>query len=121
MPVEVQHGFEGADNENLNSLVLKLTYGDTTMLLGGDCETNGCERDFDSEAIDVYKVRSRSPLRPRSEKSWLNQESISGTPPATRRAHKARGGGRDSGLGGGSLPPPVSKAGVVVRACWPER
>jgi len=56
MTVEVLHGAEGADNENLNSLVLKLTYGDTTMLLGGDCETSGCESDFDPGPIDVYKV-----------------------------------------------------------------
>ena len=56
MTVDVLHGWEGADNENLNSLVLKLTYGDTTMLLGGDCETSGCENDFDPGAIDVYKV-----------------------------------------------------------------
>ena len=56
MTVEVLHGHERADNENLNSLVLKLTYGDTTVLLGGDCETSGCESDFDPGPIDVYKV-----------------------------------------------------------------
>jgi len=56
MTVEVLHGHEQADNENLNSLVLKLTYGDTTMLLGGDCESDGCESDFDPGPIDVYKV-----------------------------------------------------------------
>ena len=56
MTVEVLHGHERADNENLNSLVLKLTYGDTTVLLGGDCESIGCESDFDPGPIDVYKV-----------------------------------------------------------------
>jgi competence protein ComEC len=56
MTIEVLHGWVGADNENLNSLVLKLTYGDTTMLLGGDCETDGCEGAFDPGPIDVYKV-----------------------------------------------------------------
>ena len=56
MTVEVLHGHERADNENLNSLVLKLSYGDTTMLLGGDCESDGCESDFDPGPIDVYKV-----------------------------------------------------------------
>ena len=52
---EVLHGYVGASNENNNSLVLKITYGANTFLLGGDCESS-CEASFDPWHIDVYKV-----------------------------------------------------------------
>ena len=55
--VEVLHADVGAtENENYNSVVLRLTRGDTTLLLGGDCESEGCERFFRPGPIDVYKV-----------------------------------------------------------------
>ena len=57
MLAEVLHADVGStDNENLNSVVLRLTYGNVRMLLGGDCETWGCERVFDPGPIDIYKV-----------------------------------------------------------------
>ncbi len=56
LDAEVLHGFTGAGSENLNSLVVRLTFGEVTVLLGGDCETSGCENQFDPGPIDVYKV-----------------------------------------------------------------
>ncbi len=53
---EVLHADTGAANENLNSLVLRLTHGQVSVLLGGDCESAGCEDQFDPGPIDVYKV-----------------------------------------------------------------
>lgn len=55
MQVDVLHGGVGSANENNNSVVLRLSYGDQTILLGGDCES-GCENSFDPGPIDVYKV-----------------------------------------------------------------
>jgi len=55
MSVEVLHSDQGAGNENENSVVLALTYGDFRMLLGGDCES-GCERGLDAGIVAVYKV-----------------------------------------------------------------
>jgi len=53
---EVLHAHCGNDNENNNSVVLRVTYGNVRVLLGGDCETDGCETRFDPGPIDVYKV-----------------------------------------------------------------
>jgi len=53
---DVLHSFYSNDtNENNNSVVLRITYGSTSVLLGGDCEA-GCENSFDPGQIDVYKV-----------------------------------------------------------------
>jgi len=54
--VDVLHAYTGDDNENLNSLVLRITHGDVSVLLGGDCEAYGCEYSFDPGPIDIYKV-----------------------------------------------------------------
>ncbi len=55
--VEVLHSDVGStENENYNSVVIKLTYGSVRTLMGGDCETEGCERYFDAGVIDIYKV-----------------------------------------------------------------
>lgn len=55
--VEVLHADIGdRDNENNNSVVLRVTYGDVSVLLGGDCEYEVCESSFDPGPIDVYKV-----------------------------------------------------------------
>jgi competence protein ComEC len=35
---------------------LRLTHGDIRVLLGGDCESWGCERSFSPGPIDLYKV-----------------------------------------------------------------
>lgn len=57
MTAEVLHASEGdVENENNNSVVLRLTYGDVRVLLGGDCEFPVCERGFDPGPVDVYKV-----------------------------------------------------------------
>ena len=53
---EVIHAHRDGDNENDNSVVLRITYGGVRVLLGGDCETDGCETRFDPGPIDVYKV-----------------------------------------------------------------
>ena len=53
---EVLHSWTGAASENLNSVVVRLTVGEVAVLLGGDCETSGCEGDLDPGPIDVYKV-----------------------------------------------------------------
>ena len=55
LDVDVLHSYADAGNENDNSIVLRVTYGDFTMLLGGDCE-HGCERGLDLSGVDVYKV-----------------------------------------------------------------
>ncbi len=52
---DVLHGDVGASLENNNSVVVRITYGGTSVLLGGDCQS-GCENDFDPGPIDVYKV-----------------------------------------------------------------
>ncbi|GDX83209.1 hypothetical protein LBMAG42_50200 [Deltaproteobacteria bacterium] len=55
--VEVLHSDVGStENENYNSVVIKLTYGSVRTLMGGDCETEGCERYFDAGGVDIYKV-----------------------------------------------------------------
>ena len=54
--VDVLRADAGSENENNNSVVLRLTYGDVRVLLGGDCETDDCELDLDPGPIDVYKV-----------------------------------------------------------------
>lgn len=53
---DVLHADTGSGNENLNTVVLRLTHGGVSVLLGGDCETSGCEDQFDPGPIDVYKV-----------------------------------------------------------------
>jgi len=55
MTAEVLHAYGGSANENENSVVIKLTYGNLTYLIGGDCEAP-CESEFDPGHIDVYKV-----------------------------------------------------------------
>ena len=52
---EVLRAGIGGD-ENLKSVVLRLTYGDQAVLMGGDCETSGCEQYLETGPIDVYKV-----------------------------------------------------------------
>ena len=55
--VEVLHSDVGStENENYNSVVIKLTYGSVRVLMGGDCESEGCERYFDAGEVDIYKV-----------------------------------------------------------------
>jgi beta-lactamase superfamily II metal-dependent hydrolase len=55
MTAEVLHGDTSSSNENNNSLVVRLTYGNTTFLLGGDCEAP-CESSIDPGPIQVYKA-----------------------------------------------------------------
>ncbi len=45
----------GSSDENENSVVLKLTYGSNTFLLGGDCAEE-CEERLEIDHVDVYKV-----------------------------------------------------------------
>ena len=52
---EILRAGTGGD-ENLKSVVLRLTYGDQAVLMGGDCETSGCEEYLETGPIDVYKV-----------------------------------------------------------------
>ncbi|MFH1468944.1 MAG: MopE-related protein [Pseudomonadota bacterium] len=52
---EVLHSDIGSGNENLNSVVLLLSYGEFSMVLGGDCEAP-CEAALDIGPVDVYKV-----------------------------------------------------------------
>lgn len=54
--VDVLHAHTGDGNENNNSLVIRVRYGDVAVLLGGDCETDTCEQSFDPGTIDLYKV-----------------------------------------------------------------
>jgi len=55
--VEVLHADIGdRDNENNNSVVIRITHGEVTALLGGDCESAVCESSFDPGPIDIYKV-----------------------------------------------------------------
>jgi competence protein ComEC len=54
---QVLHGNVGDANENVNSLVLRIAWRETSVLLGGDCETWGCEDALeDLEPTTVYKV-----------------------------------------------------------------
>jgi len=53
--VEVLHSDQGSAEENSNSVVVRLTYGDLTFLLGGDCD-DVCEASFDPGEVNVYKV-----------------------------------------------------------------
>ncbi len=55
MTAEVLHAATGSSNENDNSNVIKLTYGNNTVLLGGDCEA-ACESSFDPGQVQIYKV-----------------------------------------------------------------
>ncbi len=55
MTAEVLHGHDASSNENNNSVVVRLSYGAVTLLLGGDCEAS-CEAQFDPGIIDLYKV-----------------------------------------------------------------
>ena len=54
--VDVLHGWGRYDNENDNSLVIRVTYGDVSVLLGGDCESSECEPTLDPGPITLYKV-----------------------------------------------------------------
>jgi beta-lactamase superfamily II metal-dependent hydrolase len=53
--VDVLHAYVSSGDENNNSVVVRITYKSTSVLLGGDCES-GCEASFDPGRIDVYKV-----------------------------------------------------------------
>jgi beta-lactamase superfamily II metal-dependent hydrolase len=53
--IDVLHAYVSGGNENLNSVVVRVTYQSTSVLLGGDCES-ACEATFDPGQIDVYKV-----------------------------------------------------------------
>lgn len=56
MIADVLHADTGnTTNENLNSVVIRLTYGNLTFLLGGDCE-GPCEAMMSPGHIDAYKV-----------------------------------------------------------------
>ena len=66
MTVDVLRAHSGAENENNNSVVLRLTHGDVRVLLGGDCEAHDCELDLDPGPIDVYKVHHHGS----SSSSW---------------------------------------------------
>ena len=55
MSAQVLSADSGASLENNRSVVLRLDYGTTSILLGGDCE-EPCETAFDPGLIDVYKV-----------------------------------------------------------------
>ena len=55
MTAQVLSADSSASLENNRSVVLRLDYGSTGILLGGDCES-GCESGFDPGLIDVYKV-----------------------------------------------------------------
>ncbi len=54
--VDVLRGDTGSGNENDNSVVLRITHGGVSVLLGGDCETYDCEIGLSPGPIDVYKV-----------------------------------------------------------------
>ena len=56
LQADVIHAHTGSDNENLNSLVVRIVYDEVAVLLGGDCESFGCELQLDPGPIDVYKV-----------------------------------------------------------------
>lgn len=53
--VDVVHSHAGSGSENGSSVVIRITHGDNTYLLGGDCETM-CEESFDPGPIQAYKV-----------------------------------------------------------------
>jgi beta-lactamase superfamily II metal-dependent hydrolase len=55
MSAQVLSADTGASLENDRSVVLRLDYGPTSILLGGDCEA-GCEAGFDPGVVDIYKV-----------------------------------------------------------------
>jgi beta-lactamase superfamily II metal-dependent hydrolase len=55
MSMLVLHSYAGSGNENDNSVVLRASYGDFDMLLGGDCEY-GCEQGLGAGEVDLYKV-----------------------------------------------------------------
>lgn len=55
MTVEVLHGDQGSGDENDNSVVVRLDYGTTSVLIGGDC-TASCEASINPGLIDIYKV-----------------------------------------------------------------
>jgi beta-lactamase superfamily II metal-dependent hydrolase len=55
--VDVLHASENdRENENNNSIVLRVTWGGVRFLLGGDCEADVCEAAVLPGPIDVYKV-----------------------------------------------------------------
>ena len=66
MTAEVLHGHNADSNENNNSVVVRLTYGAVTLLLGGDCEGD-CEAEFAPGDIDVYKVHHHGSTTASSE------------------------------------------------------
>jgi beta-lactamase superfamily II metal-dependent hydrolase len=55
MSAQVLSADTSASLENNRSVVLRLDYGPTSILLGGDCESS-CEASFDPGAVDIYKV-----------------------------------------------------------------
>ncbi len=69
MLVSVLHASIGdRDNENNNSVVVRLSHGEVSALVGGDCEFPSCERAIAPGPTDIYKVHhhgssdSTSPL-----------------------------------------------------------
>jgi beta-lactamase superfamily II metal-dependent hydrolase len=55
MTAQVLAADSSASLENNRSVVLRLDHGETSILLGGDCE-EPCEGSFDPGLVDVYKV-----------------------------------------------------------------
>ncbi len=56
LDVEVLRSHTADSNENNNSLVLLVEYGELRLLLGGDCETEPCEQELQPGLVDIYKV-----------------------------------------------------------------
>lgn len=52
---DVLSGHTGDANENLNSVVLRITHGTVTFLMGGDCE-GPCEAMLGPGPVQIYKV-----------------------------------------------------------------
>lgn len=55
MTAEVLHAHTGAVDDNDNSVVVRLQYGATRVLVGGDCMED-CEATLSPGTLDVYKV-----------------------------------------------------------------
>ncbi len=70
MEAAVLHADVGdRDNENNNSVVLRLEHGDVSALVGGDCEFPTCERGFDPGPTTIYKVHHHGSSD--SSSGWL--------------------------------------------------
>lgn len=70
MTVTVLHGDVGdRENENNNSVVVRVVHGEVSALVGGDCEFPTCERGFTVDPTDVYKVHHHGSSD--SSSGWL--------------------------------------------------